>query len=155
VILNVQAEQITGTRWFDISYEIRDPDSAVVSVSLKISAIEGWEFLGWSGDYVGLDPKLSWEVKAPAHLVATFGTTLNTVATGGGKIALEPAMKVYPYGSKVRVMTIPDLGYGLSLWGGAGVGQTQNEWTLTITNARPKTRPSSAQSSSRVLSRND
>ncbi len=110
----------------------------MVSVSLKISAIEGWEFLGWSGDYVSLDPKLSWEVKAPAHLVATFGTTLNTVATGGGKIALEPAMKVYPYGSKVRVMAIPDLGYGLSLWGGAGVGQTQNEWTLTITNARPK-----------------
>ena len=107
-------------------------------MSLKISAIEGWEFLGWSGDYVSLDPKLSWEVKAPAHLVATFGTTLNTVATGGGKIALEPAMKVYPYGSKVRVMAIPDLGYGLSLWGGAGVGQTQNEWTLTITNARPK-----------------
>jgi len=110
----------------------------VVSVSLKISAIEGWEFLGWSGDYVSNNPKLSWEVKAPAHLVATFGTTLNTVATGGGKIALEPAMKVYPYGSKVRVMAIPDLGYGLSLWGGAGVGQTQNEWTLTITNARPK-----------------
>jgi hypothetical protein len=47
-------------------------------------------------------------------------------------------MKAYPYGSKVRVMAIPDLGYGLSLWGGAGVGQTQNEWTLTITNAQPK-----------------
>lgn len=107
-------------------------------VVLQATAIEGWEFLGWSGDYVSNNPKLSWEVKAPAHLVATFGTTLNTVATGGGKIALEPAMKVYPYGSKVRVMAIPDLGYGLSLWGGAGVGQTQNEWTLTITNAQPK-----------------
>ena len=107
-------------------------------VVLQATAIEGWEFLGWSGNYVSNNPKLSWEVKAPAHLVATFGTTLNTVATGGGKIALEPAMKVYPYGSKVRVMAIPDLGYGLSLWGGAGVGQTQNEWTLTITNAQPK-----------------
>jgi hypothetical protein len=45
VILNVQAEQITGTRWVDISYEIRDPDSAAVSVYLKISADSGqtWE----------------------------------------------------------------------------------------------------------------
>ena len=73
VILNVQAEQIPGTRWFDISYEIRDPDSAVVSVSLKISAIEGWEFLGWSGDYVSNDPKLSWEVKAPTHRSPLLG----------------------------------------------------------------------------------
>lgn len=45
VILNVQAEQITGTRWVDISYEIRDPDSAAVSVYLKISVDSGqtWE----------------------------------------------------------------------------------------------------------------
>jgi hypothetical protein len=41
VILNVQAEQITGTRWVDISYEIRDPDSAAVSVYVKISADSG------------------------------------------------------------------------------------------------------------------
>ena len=45
VILNVQAEQMTGTRWVDISYEIRDPDNAAVSVYLKISADGGqtWE----------------------------------------------------------------------------------------------------------------
>ena len=36
LILNVQAEQITGSRSVDISYEIQDPDSAVVSVYLKV-----------------------------------------------------------------------------------------------------------------------
>jgi hypothetical protein len=36
------------------------------------------------------------------------------------------------------VLAVPDLGYGLSLWGGAGVGQSQNEWTLTVTNGHPK-----------------
>lgn len=107
-------------------------------VVLKATAAEGWEFLGWSGAHVGTDPMVSREVKAPVHLIATFGTTLSTVATGGGKIVLEPAMKVYPYGSKVRVLAVPDLGYGLSLWGGAGVGQSQNEWTLTVTNGQPK-----------------
>gem|GEM_PF-7047647 len=32
---------MTGTRWVDIFYEIRDPDSAAVSVYLKISADSG------------------------------------------------------------------------------------------------------------------
>ena len=45
LILNVQAKQITGSRSVDISYEIQDPDSAVVSVYLKVSANGGhtWE----------------------------------------------------------------------------------------------------------------
>ena len=94
--------------------------------------------MGWSGAHSGNDPMVSWEVKAPVHLSATFGTSLSTVATGGGKIVLVPAMTVYPYGSKVRVMAVANPGYGLSLWGGAGVGQTQNEWTLTVTNGQPK-----------------
>jgi hypothetical protein len=44
-ILALQAEQITGTRWIDISYKIQDPDSHAVSVYLKISADGGqtWE----------------------------------------------------------------------------------------------------------------
>ena len=107
-------------------------------VNLKAIASDGWEFLGWSGDHVGLEPNLSWEVKSPAHLVATFGTRISTVATGGGKIVLEPAMKVYPHGTRVRVLAVPDPGYGLSLWGGAGVGQADSEWSFTVTQASPK-----------------
>jgi len=38
----------------------------------------------------------------------------------------------------VRVLAVPDPGYGLSLWGGAGVGQADPEWSLTVTNATPK-----------------
>ena len=106
--------------------------------NLKAIASDGWEFLGWSGDHVGLEPNLSWEVKSPAHLVATFGTRISTVATGGGKIVLEPAMKVYPHGTRVRVLAVPDPGYGLSLWGGAGVGQADSEWSFTVTQASPK-----------------
>lgn len=107
-------------------------------VLLKATAAQGWEFLGWSGAHVGTDPMVSWEVKGPVHLVASFGTSLSTVATGGGKIVLKPALKVYPHGSIVRVLAVPDPGYGLSLWGGVGVGQTESEWTLTVTNAQPK-----------------
>lgn len=106
--------------------------------NLEVIASDGWEFLGWSGDHVGLEPNLSWEVKSPAHLVATFGTRISTVATGGGKIVLEPAMKVYPHGTRVRVLAVPDPGYGLSLWGGAGVGQADSEWSFTVTQASPK-----------------
>jgi hypothetical protein len=109
-----------------------------VKVNLKAIATHGWEFLGWSGDHVGLEPNLSWEVKSPAHFVATFGTSISTIATGGGTIVLEPMMKVYPYGTVVRVLAVPNPGFGLSLWGGAGAGQTHSEWSLTVTNATPK-----------------
>ena len=41
VILKVQAEQLPGTRWVDIAYEVQDPDSAFVTVYLKVSANGG------------------------------------------------------------------------------------------------------------------
>ena len=112
------------------------PESERVVVTA--TAPDGWTFLGWSGDHGGNEPTLVWEMKAPAHLVATFGTRISTVATGGGRVVLEPEREVYPHGTRVRVMAVPDPGYGLALWGGAGAGNPAGEWTLTVTNASPK-----------------
>ena len=107
-------------------------------INLKAMADSGWDFLGWSGAHVGTESNLTWEVKSSAHFVASFGTAVATVATGGGKVLLEPSLPVYPHGTVVRVIAVPDPGYGLSLWGGAAAGQTQGEWTFTVTNASPK-----------------
>ena len=41
VILKVQAERLPGTRWVDIAYEVYDPDSAFITVYLKVSADGG------------------------------------------------------------------------------------------------------------------
>jgi hypothetical protein len=108
------------------------------TVNLQAIPATGWNFLGWSGDYVGNEPGFSWTVEAGASFVANFGTTISNVATGSGQIVLEPVLPVYPYGSEVRVIPVPNPGFALALWGGAGVGQPKSEWILKVTNATPK-----------------
>ncbi len=108
------------------------------TVNLQAIPATGWNFLGWSGDYVGNEPGFSWTVEAGTSFVANFGTTISNVATGSGQIVLEPALSVYPYGSEVRVIPVPNPGFALALWGGAGVGQPKSEWILKVTNATPE-----------------
>ena len=108
------------------------------SVNLQAIPATGWNFLGWSGDYVGNEPGFSWAVESPASFVANFGTTISNVATGSGQIVLEPALAVYPYGTEVRVIPVPNPGFALALWGGVGTGQPKREWILKVTTATPK-----------------
>ena len=110
-----------------------------LTVTLQATPATGWSFLGWSGDYVGTDPSFPWAVESAASFVGNFGTVISTVATGGGQIVLEPALAVYPYGTEVRVIPVPNPGLALALWGGAaGVGQPKSEWILKVTTATPK-----------------
>jgi hypothetical protein len=77
-------------------------------------------------------------VDGPATFEANFGTTVNRLATGPGRIVLEPDLPVYPYGAQVKVIPVPDAGNYLALWGEAGAGQPKAEWVLTVTNAQPR-----------------
>jgi hypothetical protein len=107
-------------------------------VDLEATPLAGWSFLEWTGDHVGVETNFSWVVEGPARFVARFGTPITTVATGGGRIALEPDLPVYPHGTVVKVLPIPNPGQSLVLWGGAGAGQPKGEWLLTVTNAQPR-----------------
>jgi len=108
------------------------------TVDLLATPLAGWSFLGWTGDHVGVETNFSWVVEGPARFVARFGTPITTVATGGGRIALEPDLPVYPHGTVVKVLPIPNPGQSLVLWGGTGAGQPKGEWLLTVTNAQPR-----------------
>lgn len=72
------------------------------TVEFGAMSLPGWSFLGWSGDHVGVETNFSWVVDGPATFEAKFGTPITTVATGGGRIALEPDLEVYPYGTPDR-----------------------------------------------------
>jgi len=107
-------------------------------VDLRVIPDEGWSFINWSGDVVGntVDQRLTIESNVEAS--AIFGTSIRTLSSGGGTILLYPELDVYPYGSKVKVMPVPDSGSYFVLWGDAGAGQPRNEWTFTVTNASPR-----------------
>ena len=109
-----------------------------VPVKLEATPAVGWSFLGWAGDYAGLETNFTWVVEGPATFVANFGTTVSTVQPVGGQIILDPSLPIYPYGSLVRVIPVPNPGFALSVWGGAGAGQPKSEWILKVTNATPK-----------------
>jgi hypothetical protein len=107
-------------------------------VDLRVIPDEGWNFINWSGDVVGntIDQRLTIESNVEAS--AVFGTSIRTLSSGGGTILLYPELDVYPYGSKVKVMPVPDSGSYFALWGDAGAGQPRNEWTFTVTNVSPR-----------------
>lgn len=108
--------------------------------ALRLAALPetGWSFLGWNGDYRGTEADFSWVVDGPAVFEAKFGTTLRTLAVGPGRIILDPELSVYPYGTQVKVIPVPNPGNTLALWGEAGAGQPKTEWLLTVTNAQPR-----------------
>jgi hypothetical protein len=108
------------------------------NVTLTTAPTPGWTFLGWTGDHVGSEPNFTWLVEGPAAFVANYGTTVSNLSTGPGHIVLEPDLPVYPYGTQVKVIPVPDPGNYLALWGEAGAGQPKTEWTLTVTNAQPR-----------------
>ena len=98
----------------------------------------GWTFLNWTGDHAGTETNFTWLVDGPAGFEANFGTTVSTLAAGPGRVVLEPELAVYPYGTQVKVIPVPDAGNFLALWGEAGAGQPKTEWVLTVTNATPR-----------------
>ncbi|MCW5557616.1 MAG: chitobiase/beta-hexosaminidase C-terminal domain-containing protein [Verrucomicrobiae bacterium] len=98
----------------------------------------GWRFLGWSGDYSGLEESFRWTVTGPATFTPRFGTTIQVSSTGAGSLVLEPDLPVYEYGTRVKVIPKPNDGQYLSVWTDAGLAQPKTGWTLIVTNPEPK-----------------
>ena len=55
---------------------------------------------------------------------------------GSGSLARSPAAALLPFGTPVRLTTVPQAGSYFALWGNAA-GGTNNPLTFTVTNANP------------------
>ena len=107
-------------------------------VTVTAAPDAGWSFLHWLGDSTDTQAVVTVRVGGrDLCLEAVFATKLTTHDSIGGQVLREPVQEVYPYGSKVRLSCVPDVGFSFGAWGNA-VGGTRNPLELTITNALPE-----------------
>lgn len=103
-------------------------------VSLTASPNPGWTFLQWLGDAAGTNPTTTVLMTRSKAVEAVFGTTLRTTAAGGGSVVLNPGGGLYPFGTAVQIIAVPQTGSAFELWGNAASGRV-NPLTFYVTNA--------------------
>jgi hypothetical protein len=103
-------------------------------VTLMAESQPGWEFLQWLGDVQGRDATVTVQVTHNLCAEAIFGTAITNVVAGGGLVALDPSVSLYPFGTRVRMTAVPTIGNYFALWGNAASG-TNNPLPFTVTNA--------------------
>jgi Divergent InlB B-repeat domain len=103
-------------------------------VNLTATPSNGWNFFGWAGDINGTDTTNSIVMTRDKAVQAVFRTSLNTSIVGHGTVALDPPGGIYPSGTTVRIMALPDNGYYFLQWSGATNGSAN---PLFYSIARP------------------
>jgi alpha-tubulin suppressor-like RCC1 family protein len=105
-------------------------------VSITATPATGWTWMNWTGgDVTGAAvtaATASVTMSGPRTAAAVFGTTLTSSVTGGGAVAVSPAVGPYAYGSVVRLVPKPNEGSAFSLWGSASSGSA-NPLDFTVT----------------------
>jgi hypothetical protein len=96
----------------------------------------GWFFLYWLGDAAGTNPTTTVVVERTSCVEAVFGTEISANTVGAGAIQLSPAMRLFPYGTKIKLTAVPDAGQHFALWANA-VSGTNNPSTLIVANPAP------------------
>lgn len=104
------------------------------SFTLTALPNEGWSFVRWTGSYNGTDSPAAFVANATVTVKPVFGTPVAVGSTGGGHVVLDPDLPVYPYGTRVHVVPVPDAGKLLAAWGGTAAGTPLTDWYLTVTN---------------------
>lgn len=109
----------------------------VDQVGLVAAPDQGWSFLGWMGDFGGVNNPQTIALGNDSYGVGVFGTTLKTEVSGRGTIQRAPDRLTYPGGSRVRLWAAPAPGHYFALWGGAVSGRN-NPAELTVNEALPE-----------------
>ena len=108
--------------------------NSVVTTTAKPAA--GWTFLQWAGDASGTNANNTVLMTRNKSIQAIFGTSLNTTASGGGSVLLNPTGGFYPYGTTVQLSALPQAGNFFAVWGNAASGNL-NPLSFVLTNANP------------------
>ncbi len=105
-------------------------------VNLTAVPDEGYDFVGWSGDYDSTSDRVTLIIDDHKELIAHFEIktyTLNVSADGEGSVEIDPDKDEYEHGEKVELTAVPDEGYGLYRWSGYYEGEEEHI-TLVMDN---------------------
>lgn len=104
-------------------------------VTVTAVANQGWQFERWLGDLTTVSPSETLTMDSDKDVKAVFVTRINSVATGGGTIHLVPEQEFYSYGTRVRVIPVPDAGNYLGTWGSDALQMPKTAFEYHVTKA--------------------
>jgi hypothetical protein len=102
-------------------------------VTLTATPAAGWSFLHWTGDATGVTQVATVTVQGPTSVEAVFGTLINLVTNGNGRILLDPPTGPYAFGQAVQITAIPEAGAYFFGWAGAAT-DASNPIGITATD---------------------
>jgi uncharacterized repeat protein (TIGR02543 family) len=106
------------------------------NVSVTANASSGWQFLGWLGDLAGTNAAEMLTVSRNHSVEAVFGTTLATPIVGQGSVLTNPALALYPKGTRLRLSAVPAAGYYFAFWGNpVNSSASSVDFPITMANA--------------------
>ncbi len=102
-------------------------------VTVEAAPDEGWDFVGWTGDYDGTDPTINLTMDANKSITAVFEEVVKTyeltiAVEGEGTTDPDPGEHIYENGTAVTVEAVPSEGWEFGEWTGAvsGTDPTMN-----------------------------
>lgn len=105
---------------------------------VRITAIPhgGWSFMAWRGDVFSTNATITVLMDRDKSIDGIFGTRISRISSGAGSIVLNPDASMYPFGSTLQLVAVPDDGHQLALWGNPAVGIV-NPVAFTISTPAP------------------
>jgi hypothetical protein len=104
-------------------------------VQLTATPIDGWSFLGWSGDFSGSVNPVFVIINGSTSVTATFAQSASYVLTvstvGSGSVVKIPDQTSYNLGDVVSLTANPSAGWSLNDWSD-GFSNSANPVTITI-----------------------
>lgn len=106
---------------------IKHPNKTVYAagewVQLKANPANGWAFMGWTGDFSGIDNPFDINMSDNKTVTATFVEivkkyTLTTNSIGSGSVSRNPDKPEYTTGETVQLTANPIAGWTFTDWGG-------------------------------------
>lgn len=105
-------------------------------VTVTAVASNGWNFIGWHGDFTGTNETLKVNVTENLCVEGIFGTPVILTNSGGGILDAEGGLPLYPYASKIRITATAPEGSNFVSWSGA-VATSLNPLDYQITRPAP------------------
>lgn len=103
-------------------------------VSVKAVPNTSWQFIEWKGDLAGAGAQASLTMNSHKSVEGVFGARVRVETSGEGWVVRQPDLDLYPYGTAVRFVAVPDARNFFAIWGFDAAG-TSNTFGLSVDRA--------------------